>query len=82
MYASITAMWVAIGCELNDDNLGTILAEFQSSDTGLALFWGDEQVTAVAPPFPLKEDIYSEGTDISLASAAPRLSKTLYEASQ
>ena len=35
------------------------------SDTGLALFWGDNGALVVLPPFPLSEDSFSSGVDIS-----------------
>ena len=56
---------VALNADLNDSDISTILGEFESSDTGLVLFWGKEQVTAIAPPFPLDEDAYTEASDVA-----------------
>ena len=34
------------------------------SHTGLVLFWGEDQVVAVAPPFPVDHDSLSRGLDV------------------
>ena len=46
-----------------DVDLVTVTQELGNSDTGLAVFLYDDQVIAVAPPFPIRETSLSEGAD-------------------
>ncbi len=40
-----------------------VLREVPKSETGLAIFMGDNSAIAIAPPFPLEEDSFAEGVD-------------------
>ena len=42
-----------------------VLREVPKSETGLAVFLGDDSAIAIAPPFPLEEDSFAEGVDCS-----------------
>ena len=56
---------MAPGNELADNRLSAVLDEMGGSDTGLALFVGDERIVAVGPPFPLEEDTSADGADLA-----------------
>ena len=56
---------IAPGNELADNQLSPVLDEMGESDTGLALFVGDERIVAVGPPFPLEEDRSADGADLA-----------------
>ena len=55
----------AVGAGLIEELPG-VLEHVGESDTGLALFWRDDEALAVVPPFPLADDRSSEGTDVSV----------------
>ena len=56
---------IALGRDLADERLPTVVEEMGESDTGLTLFIGDERVIAVSPPFPIEEDSTADGADVS-----------------
>ena len=56
---------IALGKEIDGNRLSIVLDEMGESDTGLALFVGDERIVAVSPPFPFEEDSCADGIDIA-----------------
>ena len=56
---------IALGNQMTGNQLSAVLDETGESDTGLALFVGDERIVAVSPPFPIEEDSSADGADPS-----------------
>ena len=46
-------------------DISEIVRQAPESDTGMVLFLGENAAMAVAPPFPVNEDIFVEGIDIA-----------------
>ena len=47
------------------DWIREVLAAVPESETGAAVFWNDGKAWAVLPPFPIEEDRYADGNDVS-----------------
>lgn len=45
--------------------IAPLVQEIGEAETGLALFWGEEQALVVQPPFPLAADTQAEGAEIA-----------------
>ena len=47
------------------DWIREVLRTVPDSETGAAIFWNDGKAWAVLPPFPIEEDRYADGSDVS-----------------
>ena len=47
------------------DWIREVLAAVPESETGVAVFWNDGKAWVVLPPFPMEEDRYADGNDVS-----------------